>query len=195
MKSKNKTVVLLIGLLLITFSCNKENTQKSDLEIVRNNNNIKSYPVTKMDSVQAITSITKQKIQEVLDLSTLYTSGNRDTEIDSVIYGQIMKSYFIAQDSTKLSSLLWQLDSLKVKTAKVGSIAVSKEIMDKDTFDYAQFSVEYFDLNNRSIGVFEKNAQYVLKRSPVQFKKEFKFYFVNFDSRPKKDSTSVGVTK
>lgn len=195
MKSKNKTVVLLIGLLLITFSCNKENTQKSDLETVRNNNNIKSYPVTKMDSVQAITSITKQKIQEVLDLSTLYTSGNRDTEIDSVIYGQIMKSYFIAQDSTKLSSLLWQLDSLKVKTAKVGSIAVSKEIMDKDTFDYAQFSVEYFDLNNRSIGVFEKNAQYVLKRSPVQFKKEFKFYFVNFDSRPKKDSTSVGVTK
>ena len=195
MKSKNKTVLLLIGLLLITFSCNKENTQKSDLETVRNNNNIKSYPVTKMDSVQAITSITKQKIQEVLDLSTLYTSGNRDTEIDSVIYGQIMKSYFIAQDSTKLSSLLWQLDSLKVKTAKVGSIAVSKEIMDKDTFDYAQFSVEYFDLNNRSIGVFEKNAQYVLKRSPVQFKKEFKFYFVNFDSRPKKDSTSVGVTK
>ena len=195
MKSKNKTVVLLIGLLLITLSCNKENTQKSDLETVRNNNNIKSYPVTKMDSVQAITSITKQKIQEVLDLSTLYTSGNRDTEIDSVIYGQIMKSYFIAQDSTKLSSLLWQLDSLKVKTAKVGSIAVSKEIMDKDTFDYAQFSVEYFDLNNRSIGVFEKNAQYVLKRSPVQFKKEFKFYFVNFDSRPKKDSTSVGVTK
>ena len=195
MKSKNKLVLLLLSVLLTTFSCNKESTQKSDLEIVRNNNNQKSYSVTKMDSAQAIMSITKQKIQELLDLSTLYTSGNRDTEIDSVIYGQMMKSYFITQDSTKLSALLWQLDSLKVKTAKVGNISVSKEITNKDTMDHAKFSVEYFDFRNRSIGTFEKNAQYVLKLSPVQFQKEFKFYFVNFDSKPVKDSTSVGVTK
>ena len=85
MKSQNKIVILLISLLLITFSCNKESAKRSDLEIVRNNNNKKSYPVTKMDSAQAITSITKQKIQELLDLSTLYTAGNRDTEIDSVL--------------------------------------------------------------------------------------------------------------
>ena len=195
MKSQNKIILLLLSLLLINFSCNKQDKQMSDLEIVRNNNNQKSYSVTKMDSAQAIMSITKQKIQELLDLSTLYTSGNRDTEIDSVIYGQMMKSYFITQDSTKLSALLWQLDSLKVKTAKVGNISVSKEISDKDTMDYAKFSVEYFDFRNRSIGTFEKNAQYVLKRSPVQFQKEFKFYFVNFDSKPSKDSTSVGVTR
>ena len=194
MKSKNKTVLLLIGLLLLTFSCNKENTQKSDLEIVRNNNNIKSYPVTKMDSVQAITSITKQKIQELLDLSTLYTAGNRDTEIDSVIYAQ-MQSYFVDQDSNKLGPLLLQLDSLKVQTAKVGNISVTKEIRGNDTLDLAKFYVEYFDFKNRLIGSFEKNAQYVLTPSPVKFVKEFKFYFVDFDPAPKKDSTTVGVTK
>lgn len=194
MKNQNKIVLLLISLLLMTFSCNKENKQISDLEIVRNNNNKKSYPVTKMDSAQAITFITKQKIQELLDLSTLYTAGNRDTEIDSVIYAQ-MNSYFVDPDSNKLKPLLLQLDSLKVQTAKVGDISVTKEIRGNDTLDLAKFYVEYFDFKNRLIGSFEKNAQYVLKPSPIKFKKEFKFYFVDFDSKLPKDSTSVGVTK
>ena len=194
MKSKNKIVLLVISLVLITFSCNKEVKQRSDLEIVRNNNNRKSYPVIKMDSALAITTITKQKIQELLDLSTLYTAGNRDTEIDSVIYAQ-MQSYFFEQDSNRLGSLLLQLDSLKVQTAKVGNISVSKEIKGNDTLDLAKFYVEYFDFRNRLIGSYEKTAHYVLKPSPVKFVKEFKFYFVDFDSKPKKDSTSVGITK
>ena len=194
MKSKNKIVLLVISLVLITFSCNKEVKQRSDLEIVRNNNNRKSYPVIKMDSALAITTITKQKIQELLDLSTLYTAGNRDTEIDSVIYAQ-MQSYFFEQDSNRLGSLLLQLDSLKVQTAKVGNISVSKEIKGNDTLDLAKFYVEYFDFRNRLIGSYEKTAHYVLKPSPVKFVKEFKFYFVDFDSKLPKDSTSVGVTK
>lgn len=166
----------------------------SDLQILRNNTNKKSYPVTKMDSAQAITFITKQKIQELLDLSTLYTAGNRDTEIDSVIYSQ-MKSYFAEADSGKLRPILAQLDSFKVKSAKVGNIEVKKEIRNQDTLDFAKFSVEYFDNKDRSIGKFEKSAQYILKLSPVKFKKEFKFYFVDFDVQKPKDSTSVGVTK
>ncbi|MGA9211627.1 hypothetical protein [Kaistella sp.] len=194
MKNQNKIVFSLITLLFLTFSCNKENKQISDLEIVRNNNNKKSYPVTKMDSAQAIASITKQKIQELLDLSTLYTAGNRDTEIDSVIYGQ-MKRYFVDQNSNNLSALLLQLDSLKVQSAKVGDISVTKEIRGNDTLDLAKFHVDYFDFKNRLIGSYEKNAQYVLKQSPVQFQKEFKFYFVDFDSKLPKDSTSVGITK
>jgi hypothetical protein len=184
-----------LSVLFFFTACKKEEPQRSDLEIVRNNNNQLSYPVTKMDSAQAITTITKQKIQELLDLSTLYTSGNRDTEIDSVIYAQMIKSYFVDQDSMKLSAILSQLDSLKVKTAKVGNIKVSKKMNQKDTLDFAQFTVEYFDSKNRSLGTFEKTAQYVLKPSPVKFQKEFKFYFVDFDSKIPKDSTSVGVTK
>ena len=191
---KNSLLLILFSFLLILASCKKETIEMSDLQKVRNNNNKKSYPVTKMDSAQAISFITKQKIQELLDLSTLYTSGNRDTEIDSVIYAQ-MKSYFIEKDSEKLAPILKQLDSFKVKTAKVGNIAVTKEIKGNDTLDFAKFSVEYFDRKDKSLGVFEKNAQYMLKLSPVKFKKEFKFYFVDFDVMPPKDSTSVGVTK
>lgn len=185
----------IIGILLIMmlFSCKKE-IVISDLETLRKNNNKISYPVTQMDSAQAITFITKQKIQELFDLSTLYTAGNRDTEIDSVIFSQI-NSYFIAPDSTKIYPILKQLDSLNVKTVKVGNITVRKEIEKNDTLDFARFDVEYFDKNNRSLGKFDKNAQYILKAYPVKFKKEFKFYFVNFDILPQKDSTSTGVTK
>ncbi len=180
--------------LLLIFSCTKENKEVSDLQKVRNNNNKITYPVTKMDSSQAIAFITKQKIQELLDLSTLYTSGNRDTEIDSVIYAQ-MKSYFSVQDSNKLKPLLKDLDSFNVKSAKVGNIDVSKVVKGKDTLDFAKFQVEYFDNKDKSIGTFDKNVQYILKLTPVKFKKEFKFYFVDFNSTPPKDSISVGKTK
>lgn len=194
MKKNNKLILILSTFLLVILACTKENTQISDLQKVRNNTNEKFYPATKMDSAQAISFITKQKIQELLDLSTLYTSGNRDTEIDSVIYAQ-MKSYFAESDSNKLQPILKQLDSFKVKNVKVGNIEVTKKITDKDTLDFAKFDVEYFDSRDRLIGKFEKNAQYMLKLSPVKFKKEFKFYFVDFDIQPRKDSTSVGVTK
>lgn len=194
MKNLNKIFFFIILLSFIVNSCNKETTKRSDLDIVRNNNNKITYPVTSMDSAQAISTITKQKIQELFDLSTLYTSGNRDTEIDSVIYAQI-KSYFLEKDSSKISPLLSQLDSLKVQNTKVGDILVTKEIRGKDTLDFAKFSVEYFDAKNRPIGKFEKNTQFILKTSPIKFKKEFKFYFVEFEPKLLKDSVSVGVTK
>lgn len=191
---KNKIFVIFWALFFVILACKKENNSISDLQKVRNNNNEKSYPLTKMDSAQAISFITKQKIQELFDLSTLYTAGNRDTEIDSVIFSQ-MKSYFAENDSNSLKPLLNELDSLKVKNVKVGNIAVTKEITEKDTLDFAKFDVEYFDSSDRLIGRFQKNAQYLLKLSPVKFKKEFKFYFVDFDVKPQKDNTSVGVTK
>ncbi len=194
MKNLTKIPFFLFCLLLLIMSCKKEESQLSDLEIVRKNNNEKFYPSTKMDSAQAIATITKQKIQELLDLSTLYTSGNRDTEIDSVIFAQ-MRSYFAEEDSNKLTPLLFELDSLKVQRSKVGDITVSKEIIGKDTLDFAKFYVEYFDRKNRLIGRFDKNVHYVLEPSPVKFQKEFKFYFVEFDVKPSKDSTSTGVTK
>ena len=188
----NILIALLLGTLL--FSCKKENATVSDLETLRKNNNKISYSVTKMDSAQAISSITKQKIQELFDLSTLYTAGNRDTEIDSIIYSQI-NNYFLVQDSQKLKPIFLQLDSLKVKSAKVGNIVVRKEMKNNDTLDFAKFNVEYYDQNNKLIGNFDKNAQYILKAYPVKFKKEFKFYFVNFDIPAQKDSIAVGKTK
>lgn len=194
MKKTNRLFYSLILLLATLYSCNKETKGPSDLEKIRNNTNKVSYPANKMDSAQAISFITKQKIQELLDLSTLYTSGNRDTEIDSVIYAQ-MQRYFANPDSTKLAPLLAELDSLNVASAKVGNLAVNKRIVGSDTLDFAKFDVEYFDESNRTLGIFSKNAEYILRPSPVKFKKEFKFYFVNFDAPVPNDSTAVGVKR
>lgn len=176
-------------------SCNNKKTEVSDLDKLRNSNNTKSYPAVQMDSMQAINSITRQKVQELLDLSTLYLSGNRNTEIDTVIFSQ-MESYFHKPDSLTFRRLFRELDSLKVKSVKVNNLQVYKDSYKQDTLDFAKFNVEYFDDKNKSIGSFEKNAQYTLVSKPIKFKKEFKFYFVNFYSVPvKKDSTSTGVTR
>lgn len=181
-------------LLTLFIACNNKTSEVSDLDKLRNSTNEKSYPAVQMDSMQAINSITKQKVQELLDLSTLYLSGNRNTEIDTVIYSQ-MESYFHKPDSLTFKRLLKELDSMKVKTAKVSNLNVYKEFYKKDTLDYAKFNVEYFDNKNKSLGSFEKNAQYILL-STSKLKKEFKFYFLDFYSKPlQKDSTSVGVTK
>jgi predicted transcriptional regulator len=61
--------------------------------------------------------------------------------------------------------------------------------------DLAQFKVDYFGADKRKIGTFDNTVQYTLKTTPVKFKKEFKFYFLNFNYRLPKDSVSVGVTK
>lgn len=193
MKRINKFLIFAV-LFLAFVSCNNKKTEVSDLDKLRNSTNVKSYPAVQMDSMQAINSITKQKVQELLDLSTLYLSGNRNTEIDTVIYSQ-MESYFHKPDSVTFKKLLRELDSLKVKSVKVNSLNVYKEFYKKDTLDYAKFNLEYFDAKNKSLGTFEKNAQYILLSTPM-IKKEFKFYFLDFYSTPlKKDSTSVGVTK
>lgn len=193
MKKINNSIVILLSMVLLIIAC-KKNEPISDLDKLRQSNNKKSYPVTKMDSTEAIKFIINQKTQELFDLSTLYISGNRDTEIDSVIYTQ-MENYFLKPDSTKLKPLLTQIDSLKANSAKVSNLSVNKSIHGKDTLDYAKFNVEFFDKNNKSVGNFTKNAEFVLKLNPVKFKKEFKFYFIKFDVEIPKDSTSVGVTK
>ncbi|MEA1849878.1 hypothetical protein U9K52_13210 [Chryseobacterium sp. MHB01] len=194
MKRINNFLIFTV-LLLAFVSCNNKKTEISDLDKLRNSNNTKTYPAVQMDSAQAINYITKQKVQELLDLSTLYLSGNKNTEIDTLIYSQ-MQSYFHKPDSLTFKNLFHELDSLKVKTVKVNNLEVYKDIYNQDTLDFAKFSVEYFDNKNKTLGTFEKTAQYILVSTP-NTKKEFKFFFLNFYSNPllKKDSTSVGVTR
>lgn len=193
MKTINKILFFTILLGFIMTSCVKkdENAGQSDLEKLRNTNNI----TVKMDSTQAINSITMQKVQDVLDLSTLYLSGQKNTEIDTAIYSKIEK-YFQKSDSTTFKDLFKELESLNVKKVRVSNINVFQKIKENDTLNFAKFNVEYIGDKNKSVGIFERNAQYTLVSKPTQKNKEFKFYFVKFYSDlPEKDSTSVGVTK
>lgn len=189
MKTSN-FIFALIGFITL-FSCQKKEQEGlSDIDKIKHNNK-NSYPSIKMDSTQAMHSITQQKLQELLDLSAIYATGNKNTQVDSLIYDQI-NSYFLSPDSTKISPLLHELDSLKVKDIRVKSLAISQKITEKDTLDIASFTIEYLGKDKKSLGYFDKKASYILKKSPVKFVKEFKFYFVDFDL---KENTESEVTK
>lgn len=192
---KINNIISILCFLLI-FSCNKKTENKKELDILRTSTNIKTYPVGKMDSIQAIKSITQQKVQELLDLSALYINGNQNTQIDSAMLKQ-MRGYFYKPDSLTFKTIFDDLKTNNVKYIKVNQLEVSKIIKEKDTIDLAKFNVEYFNKNNKSIGNFSKNAEYILV-TPNKMSKEFKFYFLNFyhnNSGEEKDSTSVGNTK
>ena len=183
MKKRNKLSYWILSITIITatiISCNKKyEGDENSIEVIRNANNNGTYSKTKLDSLQAINLITTQKVQDLLDLSALYTSGNKDTEIDSVIYTQ-MQAHFLSKDSSNLTPLLKEMDSLRVRYAKVSKLATSKSVHEKDTLDFATFDVEYYDKSKTYITTVNRKAQYLLKASPVKFKKEFKFYFTSF---------------
>lgn len=195
MEKRNKLYkyLTLAGIIAIgILSCNKKyDGIDNSLETLRNANNNATYSKTKLDSMQATNMITSQKVQDLLDLSALYTSGNKDTEIDSVIYTQ-MQAHFLTKDSTNLKPLLKEMDSLKVRYAKVNNLMTSKEVKNQDTLDFATFDVEYYDNKKTFITTVNRRAQYMLKASPVKFQKEFKFYFTSFYS---KKTDSISTTK
>ena len=152
MKSLNKNVIFTLFLALMTIiACKKEQTI-SDIDVLRNGNNEDVYSTTKLDSAQAIASITQQKLQELYDISALYSSGNKNTAIDSLNYEQI-QGYFVKKDSANVMGLLKELDSLKVKLVKVKNLSINTEINGKDTLDYANYTVEYKDRDQRMIGI------------------------------------------
>ena len=192
MKPINKNIVFyLVIIIMSVVSCKKEQPI-SEIDLLRNGNE-DVYSSTKLDSAQAIASITQQKLQELYDISALYSSGNRNTAVDTVNYNQI-QGYFLKKDSANVKNLLKELDSLKVKFVKVKNLEISSEIKGKDTLDFANYTVEYKNKEQKVLGELNKKSTYKLQKTSANSKKEFKFYFVQVDVK-EKDSVSSGVTK
>ena len=188
----NKIVLINLLIVIITLiACKKEQTL-SYIDILRNSNNREAFPATKLDSAQAIVSITQQKLQELYDISALYSSGNKNTAIDTLNYNQI-QGYFLKKDSSNTKSLLRELDSMNVKNVKVKNLQIATEIKGKDTLDYAIYTVEYKNSDQKTIGELNKKSQYKLIKSPINFKKEFKFFFVEMNAKSK--DSAVAKTK
>lgn len=188
----NKILLILIIIFSLLISCKKNNETVNELQILRESTNSKSYPAIQMDSLQAVNSITKQKVQELIDLSALYLDGNQDTYIDKAIFKQ-MEEYFYQPDSLTFKNIFEDFKLNDVKSAKVKNLELLEDIKNGDTLNIAKFSVEYFDKNNRYLGDFERKAQYTM--TPNKENKEFKFYFLTFYEGLEKDSTLSGVIK
>ena len=193
MKSLNKNIIFSFVIFAIALiSCKKEQPL-SEIDVLRNGNNEDVYPSAKLDSAQAIASITQQKLQELYDISTLYSSGNKNTAVDTLNYNQI-QGYFLKKDSANVKNLLKELDSLKVKNVKVKNLEIKSEIRGKDTLDFANYTVEYKNKEQKLIAEINKKSLYKLQKTATNSKKEFKFYFVEVDVE-EKDSVSSGVIK
>lgn len=188
----NKTLLTFIIIFSLIISCKKNNETINELQILRESTNSKSYPAIQMDSLQAVNSITKQKVQELIDLSALYLDGNQDTHIDKAIFKQ-MEEYFYQPDSLTFKNIFEDFKLNNVKSAKVKNLELFEDIKSGDTLNMAKFSVEYFDKSNRYLGDFERKAQYTM--TPNKENKEFKFYFLTFYEGLEKDSTSLGVIR
>lgn len=188
----NKILLIFIIIFSLLISCNKNNEAVNELQILRESTNSKSYPAIQMDSLQAVNSITKQKVQELIDLSALYLDGNQDIHIDKAIFKQ-MEEYFYQPDSLTFKNIFEDFKLNNVKSAKVKNLELFEDIKSGDTLNMAKFSVEYFDKSNRYLGDFERKAQYTM--TPNKENKEFKFYFLTFYEGLEKDSTSLGVIR
>lgn len=189
MKTINKNFLLILFISLI--ACSKK---ENNIAYNKEYNNYDTYPQLQKDSAKAIESITKLKLQQVLDLSVLYSKNNRDKEINSALYNQIL-GYFYEPDSTTISPLINELDSLKVNKATIAEFKNKAKVSNQDTLNLVNFKLNYYDRNGVKISEVEHEMQYILVSAPIQFKKEFKFYFLNYFPKPLNDSTLIGVTK
>ncbi len=191
-------IQLALGFIFVVWSCKNETTfqGKHDPEVIKTYRN-HSSPVSKMDSIASINFITKQKLTELYELSSLYSSNSEDSILQEILFPQI-KSYFVENDTITPAKLLSELDSLQVYYIEIANLNLSvKDSIRPDSLKIVNFDVNYFSKDKKLISTRPKSATYILKKEPKQFKHEFIFYFSELADVPESinDTISSGVTE
>ncbi|MDR1876914.1 MAG: hypothetical protein LBQ84_04755 [Flavobacteriaceae bacterium] len=176
-----KYIIQIIILSLIIFlACKKENYfhGEKDPTVIKGYNNENYYASAKMDSIEVISHITAQKLQEVYDLAILATENKSNQDIDTLLLSQL-QGYFPKGDTIYMLKIINNLDSLHAKYVKIEleKQAANDSIILNDSIGKARFKIHYYDKNKRYFSTEEKQANYILKKNPEKFKAEFKFYF------------------
>ncbi len=196
---KTKTFIqLVLGFIFVVCSCKNETTFQGehDPEVIKTYRN-HSSTVSKMDSLASINFITKQKLTELYELSSLYSSNSEDSILQGILYPQI-KSYFLENDTITLDRILNELDSLQVFYIEIDDLNLSeKDSIRPDSLKIVNFDVNYFSKDKKLISKKPKSATYILKKEPRKFKHEFIFYFSGLNDVPESinDTISSGVTQ
>ncbi|GEM52249.1 hypothetical protein HX001_12460 [Empedobacter brevis] len=199
MKTISKLVQFSIVLLLsvwIIFSC-KDDKYNGDYnpEAIKGYKNESSTVSSKMDSVEAVNFIAKQKLRELYELSAL-ASNTSDTVVDSLLRDQLL-SYFPKKDTTEIFSLLRDLRAKKVTYTSVSKFAIlPKDSIAPDSIKRIAYTVNYFNSDKKLIETNNHVGVFVLKQEPIKFQREFKFYFTTLMDKKdsiQKDSIPSGV--
>lgn len=186
-----------LALIFILWSCKDKNTYQGnhDPDVIKTYHN-SSTSALKMDSLSSVNFITKQKLTELYELSSLFSANYNDSLMREILFPQI-ESYFLAGDSIQIFKLLKEMDSLKVHYVEVSdlNLAVKDSIL-PDSLQQLNYKLRYFSQDKRLIHTFDKKARFILKKEPKKFKHEFVFYFTDLFPEPEvKDSIPDGVTQ
>lgn len=192
----NPFLILLIGLTLI-WACKQEPffNGEHNPEVIKTYKN-NSTPASKMDSLESVNFITKQKLVELYELVSLYSVNERDSVMRNILFPQI-KSYFQEKDTINIPRLLIEMDSLKVNFVEIKGLDLSKkDSLIPDSIRSVNYWVRYYSKNRKLIDSLPKTAKYILKREPRKFKHEFIFYFEDLNNfHESKENIPSGVTK
>ncbi|WP_313374875.1 hypothetical protein [Chishuiella sp.] len=189
------SMIMLFGAWIL-FSCKDEKYHGDyNPETIKGYKNESSTVSSKMDSVEAINFITKQKLRELFELSALASNSN-DTVVDSMLRDQLL-TYFPEKDTTEVFSLLRDLSAKKVTYTSITKFSIlPKDSLTEDSVRQVAYTVNYFNSDKKLIETNNNIGLFVLKKEPIQFKREFKFYFTRLNEKTdsiQKDSIASGV--
>lgn len=173
-------IIVLIGLIFILGSCKNDKIFQGehDPEVIKTYRN-QPTGMSKMDSIESVNYITKQKLTEIYELTSLYTVNKNDSLMRDILYPQI-KSYFTENDTININNILSELDSLKVNFIEISELKIpEKDSMSLDSIRIINYKVDYYSSDKKLIDSFDKTARYILKKEPKKFKHEFIFYFTD----------------
>ncbi len=188
--------IIMLFSVWILFSCKDEKYHGDyNPETIKGYKNESSTVSSKMDSVEAVDFITKQKLRELFELSALASNSN-DTVVDSMLKDQLF-TYFPKKDTTEVFALLRDLSSKKVTYTSITKfIILPKDSLTPDSVRQVAYTVNYFNSDKKLIETNNNVGSFVLKKEPIQFKREFKFYFTKLNERTdsvQKDSIPSGL--
>lgn len=190
-------IILVMGLIFVVWSCKDEPTYKGkhDPEMIKTYRN-DATSAAKMDSLASVGYITKQKLIELYELSSLYSSNQGDSLMREILLPQI-QSYFLPKDSLNYTQILKEMDSLQVHYIELSRLNFpDSDSLIADSVRHVNYTMLYFSKDKKLIDSVQKSAEFILKKEPKKFKHEFSFYFQNLkDFQAVKDTISFGVTQ
>lgn len=192
MKIKSLIILLISGLIFAVWSCKNEPTFQGehDPEVIKTYKN-QSTTVSRMDSLASVNFITRQKLTELYELTSLYSANASDSLLREILYPQI-KSYFLENDTVNIPFLLKEMDSLQVNYVEISNLKLSeKDSLSPDSVKIVNYGVRYFSNDKRLIDSLEKSATFILKKEPKKFKHEFIFYFSDLKSVQKAENDTI----
>ena len=189
---------MMFSIWIIT-SCKNDTTYDGDYnpDVIKGYKNDASTLNTKMDSIEAVNYISKQKLKEFFELSAL-ASSNNDSVLQEHLVSQL-RSYFSTDNASEVDTLLMNLKRNNIHFISVAKFdIIPNDSITPDTIKSADYALNLFNKEKKLVKTVNRKSVFVLKQEPIKFKREFKFYFKTLSELKdsiQKDTISSGVTR